>query len=160
MTHLDIPPSSLDYSKRNKTKDVMVTSDNSYSQGWVREPWENSGKDSRKPKTFTSSHRNRFPVNPRLSVNLLFLLSSLCCKNSSILASPSLCLLRAVSWGYLGCCPPGLSPNFTPNETELSAFRLCNFLSWQRCSIPLKFRANLPGSSNSALLTYLWDGQK
>ena len=61
---------------------------------WACEPWGDSGKKQRiqahswgtyqrsKPRPFMSSHRNWF------SVNLLFLLPTLCCKNSFILAIP------------------------------------------------------------------------
>ena len=51
----------------------------------------------------------------QFSVYLLFLLPSLCCKNSYMLAPRH--LLRVVSKGYLRCCLPGLSPNFAWNKT-------------------------------------------
>ena len=37
-------------------------------------------------------------------------------------------LLRVVSQGYLRCCLLGLRPNFTPNKTKLSTFRLYFFI--------------------------------
>ena len=118
-SHFALPPG---LQLVDKTKDLMVVQENSHSKGGLVRPertQERSQEDWHAAEvqlkgvipgsqTFTSSHRNGF------SVNLLFLLPSLCCKNY-ILLPP--CLLRAVSQGSLRCCLLGFSPHFTPNKT-------------------------------------------
>ena len=80
-------------------------------------------------QTLTSSRGSRFSVSRllsrRLKVPRWLLPPAFAAKTHGCSRPP--CLLRAVSHGPLGCCLPGLRPNFTPNRTKRTTFRCIFF---------------------------------
>ena len=115
----------------DKTEDVIC--ENSPSQGWASEPWGNSGKKQRLAHSWGAYQRSD-SCKPRLLhlpietgvMEDLHKVNKVICKPfvpitfpllQKLLYPSSLLVLRAFSWGYLRCCLPGLSPNFTPNKT-------------------------------------------